>query len=222
MLFDSNVAHLVIKGKKSDPIVCKRGLLQGSSLSPLLFNFFIDELLSELKNNGVKIRKAGVYLNNLAFADDVILIAENEVNMKNLLLICETWSLNVGMRFAPSKCVVLTDLLSTNLKLYNEPLPCSNAEKYLGVNISPDGIDFLKLAKERSDKAKGFSNMMTSLGNISVLAPEAYTRIYKSLIRPVIEYGMQLSPVSSECLKFYQGSRNSALRLFYLPLKQLL
>ena len=152
-------------------------------------------------------------MNNLAFADDVILIAENEVNIKNLLLICETWSLNVGMRFAPSKCVVLTDLSSTNLKLYNEPLPCSKAEKYLGVNISPDGIDFLKLAKERSDKAKGLSNMMASLGvNILGLAPEASTRIYKSFIRPAMEYGMQLSPASNDCLKFYQGAQNSALR----------
>lgn len=94
--------------------------------------------------------------------------------MKNLLVICENWSLKADMRFAPSKCVVLTDLSSSNLKLYNEFLPSLSAEKYLGVNIFLDGIDFLKLAKERTDRAKGVSNMMASLGvNIFGLAPEA-------------------------------------------------
>jgi hypothetical protein len=44
-LFDGNESILCIKGRHSDPIPKKRGLLQGSALSPILFNFFIDDLV---------------------------------------------------------------------------------------------------------------------------------------------------------------------------------
>jgi hypothetical protein len=45
-LFDDNVCSLVVNNIESDPIDHLRGLFQGSSLSPGLFNFFINN------NNG--------------------------------------------------------------------------------------------------------------------------------------------------------------------------
>jgi exonuclease III len=42
-LFDNVHSRLVLKGDISAPIKNERGLLQGSSLSPILFNFFINE-----------------------------------------------------------------------------------------------------------------------------------------------------------------------------------
>jgi hypothetical protein len=47
-LFDSNAAQLVVGGQRSDDISATRGLLQGSSLSPVLFNLFIDSLVEEI------------------------------------------------------------------------------------------------------------------------------------------------------------------------------
>jgi hypothetical protein len=69
-LFDNNSSILLINGQASEKIRNESGLLQGSSLSPILFNFFIDPLVQELNcptHGGT--RKA------LAFADDLILIA---------------------------------------------------------------------------------------------------------------------------------------------------
>lgn len=212
-LFDNNQSVLLIKGRKSEPIPCRRGLLQGSSLSPLLFNFFIDGLLTELKENRNKIRKNGIATNNLAFADDIVLITENKEQMKELLEICEEWSVRVGMRFAPSKCVLISQEEQSGLKLYNQDLPCSNNERYLGININTEGINFTKLAKERTDKAKGVIRTLGNIGmNIGGFSPEASARIYKTFIRPVMEYGMQLAPIEPENLKLYQGAQNLALR----------
>jgi hypothetical protein len=215
-LFDHNSAVLLIKGRKSEPIKCKRGLLQGSSLSPILFNFFIDDMLVELKNCGAIIRENGTALNNLAFADDVVLIAESTEKMQQLLLICERWSIQVGMRFAPTKCSLISSKDESHLKIYNQPLPCSPEEKYLGININEAGINFTKLAKERTDKAKGIIATLRTLGmNFSGFSVDASSRLYKAFIRPVMEYGLQLSPATPENLRLYQGTQNLALRTIF-------
>ncbi len=49
VLFDYNSCNLVINGETSQNIDCKRGLLQGSSLSPFLFNVYINSLMSKIK-----------------------------------------------------------------------------------------------------------------------------------------------------------------------------
>jgi hypothetical protein len=217
-LFDENRAYLVIGGRKSDPIECRRGLLQGSSLSPTLFNLFIDELLQELKNNGATFAKAGRRNNHLAFADDIILMGKTTQSMQQLIQICELWSLKVGMRFSPSKCVVLSET-DIEIKIYDENLTTAKNEKYLGIPISQHGVEFGRLAKERTDKTKGVIRVMGSLGmNINGFTPEASSRLYKSFIRPVMEYGLQLKPLSKDELNVYQKTQNMALRqIFPVP-----
>jgi hypothetical protein len=53
-----------------------RGLLQGSSLSPTLFNFFIDSFIWE--TNRTVVPRKHVCTNVLAFADILALVAENK------------------------------------------------------------------------------------------------------------------------------------------------
>ena len=50
-LFDHNVSNLLVAGKHSKDLPNSRGLLQGSSLSPALFNLLINELALELENS---------------------------------------------------------------------------------------------------------------------------------------------------------------------------
>src|SRR5690606_28698359 len=48
-LFDCNNVLLMINNHISDPIDCKRGLFQGSAISPTLFNLYINSLIKQLK-----------------------------------------------------------------------------------------------------------------------------------------------------------------------------
>lgn len=147
-LFDHNESILVIDGLKSDPIDNKRGLLQGSSLSPLLFNFFIDSLFQEI-TAAPGIRKmvtAGTATNVLAFADDTSLHTSNVADMKKLLKICENWSMRMGMRFSPTKCFIINkgtktweDMATGRLELYDTALPRVYQADYLGIPFNSNG-----------------------------------------------------------------------------------
>lgn len=61
-LFDKNSANLVVDGRSSRDIHCRKGLLQGASLSPLLFNVYVNPLLVRLND--------GVLSSSLFSADD--------------------------------------------------------------------------------------------------------------------------------------------------------
>ena len=65
--------------------------MQGNNLSPSLFNGQINGLLLALNetNAGVKI-PSGI-VNNLAYADDIVLLAENEVDLQKLLNVVSEW-----------------------------------------------------------------------------------------------------------------------------------
>ncbi|XP_054287945.1 uncharacterized protein LOC129003672 [Macrosteles quadrilineatus] len=72
-----------IDGHNCNTFEVNSGVRQGDGLSPILFNFAIEEALQKVaeKNIGVKI---GTKINILAFADDVVIITEKLEDLKAL------------------------------------------------------------------------------------------------------------------------------------------
>ena len=65
-----------------------KGVLQGSILSPCLFNFYAEYIM---RNAGLDEAQAGIKIsgrniNNLKNADDTTLMAESEEELKSLLM----------------------------------------------------------------------------------------------------------------------------------------
>ena len=65
-----------------------KGLRQGCILSPCLFNFYAEHIMRnaglEEAQAGIKIAKRNI--NNFRYADDTTLMAENEEELKSLLI----------------------------------------------------------------------------------------------------------------------------------------
>lgn len=61
------------------------GIKQGCVASSTLFNVLMNELTSDLNNSGVGIEIADILINSLLFADDIVLMADNEADLKRLL-----------------------------------------------------------------------------------------------------------------------------------------
>lgn len=212
-LFDFNKSYLIVKGRKSDPIPNLRGLLQGSSLSPLLFNLFINELVNILRQrDSPKVTTAGMKTNCLFFADDGNLHAENVGDMKKLLLICENWSYRVGMQFAPTKCFVLART-GTRLLLYGNELPQPDQTAYLGIIYTWRGILWSQHLEKRKANALKFYGFLKDAGmNLTGWPQRSSALVYKSFIRSTLEYGIGLTVLEKEHLNKLQLVQNTCLR----------
>lgn len=219
-LFDSNKSFLVISGSKSEPIENTRGLLQGSSLSPILFNFFINELADLLQEPGVpKVNTCGIRTNCLLFADDMNIHGNTVEDLRAILRICEEWSIRVGMKYNPTKCVYLGNVPPGTFQMYGTSLICEGVTMYLGIPFGQTGIDFRAAMLKRSNNAKTVISSLAKVGfNGAGWPARSSGNVYKSFVRSVLEYGISLKPLEKELLVSYQRVQNLAFRtLFSAP-----
>ena len=65
-----------------------KGVRQGCILSPCLFNLYAEYIMQNARLDGAEagIKVAGRNINNLRYADDTILMAESEEELKSLLM----------------------------------------------------------------------------------------------------------------------------------------
>ncbi|KAJ3321227.1 hypothetical protein HDU93_003417, partial [Gonapodya sp. JEL0774] len=190
----------------------------GSSLSPVVFNFFIDELirlLLELDGTGLTVH--GVRIVALFFADDGALVARSDEALARQLGVAEEWSRTAGMRFSPTKCELFAPpkhRRQARLALYDIDLETVDVFTYLGYPFTVRGIDWVTLCAKRCEKSISTARSLQARGmNVTGWAPAAAARIYKAFVRPVWEYGLDLKLPSRDLMAKYQKAQNVALRL---------
>jgi hypothetical protein len=214
-LFDGNASHIVLNGIESASINNSRGLLQGSSLSPILFNHFINSLIVRL-NTREQIFTLNVKSNNLFFADDAAIHAKSPEILQDMLNDCYNWSLENGINFAPSKSVILSKDKQSTFYMGNEKIPQRENFKYLGIYFNEEGIDWLLSVNPRIENVKKLSEWMSSIGfNINGWRPACNVMVYKSFLRPVLEYGFSVQILPQDILRELQKVQNGCLRRLF-------
>ncbi len=74
-----------INGHYSEWFNVSVGLKQGCLISPMLFNLYIDEFISEIKDLNCGLYTEDEIISILLYADDIALIATNEVDLQKML-----------------------------------------------------------------------------------------------------------------------------------------
>ena len=94
---------------KTDCFQIGKGVCQGCILSPCLFNLYAEYIMGntglEEAQAGIKI--AGRNINNLRYADDTTLVAENEEELKSLLMKVKVESEKVGLKLNIQKTKIM-------------------------------------------------------------------------------------------------------------------
>ena len=87
----------------------EKGVCQGCILPPCLFNFYAEYIMRNagLDEAQAGIKTAGKNINNLRYADDTILMAESEEELKSLLMKVKEKSEKVGLKLNIKKMKIM-------------------------------------------------------------------------------------------------------------------
>jgi hypothetical protein len=186
-------SRVVSDGESSDWFFRSRGVLQGSPLSPCLFNLFIDRLLEELNDGSPLIPRS------LFYADDGILLASNSSEIQRLLDIVVRWSASYRMTLNVKKCGYIAPPKDRIVvRLGREEVPRLDHYVYLGFPITDVGIDFEGHLTKRLDRALGRTTFLSL--HSDRWGPTHRLRVYRQYLAPMFEYGAPLVATFAEGL----------------------
>ncbi len=158
----------------------QRGLFQGSSLSPLLFNVFIEGLNQRLSNNNKK-----AYM----FADDVVIAAKSQQEVQEALDICSQWTDDTSSTWNAANSGYQSHQQGS-ISINNQAIPNTPSYKYLGFPMKSNGIDWL--AHQMTNVQKARRALYLAMASCSRLNPKARTTIFKTFVSSQFQYGLPL------------------------------
>ena len=211
-LFDNISTRIIIGNSTGRNFKQPFGLLQGSVLSPILYSIYIDDLIKKLKPILFKKINNQNY-NSVLFADDLAVAVKNEKEAKKVCSILENHAKNNNYRFAPIKCKYMSDIIFS-FKIHNETIEKVNNFCYLGVWFNLKGINATLQAEHRIEKANKQITKLRQSGLFGCrVKPGQIIQIYKSFIRPILEYGSGIIFYSNKSIELLEQAQIRYIKL---------
>ena len=117
-----------------------KGVCQVSISSPCLFNLYADHIMQiarlEEAQAGIKVARRNI--NNLRYADDIILMAESEKELKSLLMKVKVESEKVGLKLSIQKTKIMASGPITSWQTDGETVERETDFIFLGSKITAD------------------------------------------------------------------------------------
>ena len=169
------------------------GVRQGCNLSPLLFIIYMDKIIKEADFQG-GVHIGGSAVNSLAYADDLVILAESAEELQNNISALNRQSFSYGMKINVRKTQVMhigrrrKDFQCT---IGTEVLEQVKEFVYLGCIFSEDG----SLTREFEErKRKGnivCAQLRSAIFRKKEVSRQTKLSIYKAVYRPTILFGSE-------------------------------
>ena len=197
-LYSNPVARVKLNSYYTDWFDTTSGVKQGDSLSPTLFCIFINDLIKDVNDQNLGIKMGNACVSLLAFADDIVLIAENEENLQNLLDIVYCWCNNWRVIVNKDKTKVMHFRKNRHRKsnysfMYgSSKIEMVDTYKYLGVVLS-DHLKHSVIAEVlASAGGRALGAVITKFRNFRNIGFSTFTKMYDTSVVPVMNYASEV------------------------------
>ena len=167
-----------------------KGVCQGCILSPCLFNFYAEYIM---RNAGLEEAQAGIKIagrnfNNLRHADDTILMAENEEELKSLLMKVKVESEKVGLKLNILKTKIMATGPITSWQIDGETEETVSDFIFGDSKITADGDCSHEIKRLLLLGRKVMTNLDSIYKSRDISLPTK-VRLVKAMVFPVVMYG---------------------------------
>ena len=186
-------AAIRVADEISDFTNIKRGVRQGCVLSPYLFNIYTELIFRETDDmKGINIQ--GKNINNLRYADDTVLLTENEENLINILQRVKEESAEKGLHMNAKKTKTMfisrKETQRLSIQLEGEELEQVKEYKYLGQMVNEKGRCEEEI-RSRIFKARTAFLKINNIVTSKKLPTTLRLRLTKCFVLSVLLYGCE-------------------------------
>ena len=136
------------------------------------------------------IKSAGRNINKLRYADDTILMAESEEELKSLLMKVKEESEKVGLKLNFRKTKIVTSGPIISWHISGETVETVRYFVFLGPKITADGDCGHEIKRRLLLGRKAMTNLNSVLESRDIILPTK-ARVVKAMVFPVLMYGFE-------------------------------
>jgi hypothetical protein len=183
-----------------------QGVKQGGVLSPLLYALFVDGVVGQLKSRGLGVCEEGVWVGVLLYADDMVLVAETEVELREMMRVVteysRVWRFELSVK--KTKVMVCGEARGEKVRREGEGGWWIGGErsggvveevtefKYLGVWLCANG-KWGVMSEKVEEKVMRSTRMFFSRGCCwEKLGCGLRCRLWEGVVRPIMEFGSEI------------------------------
>ncbi len=209
----NNATSMIRLDKDSVKFEVKRGVRQGDTISPKLFNAGLEQVFRRLDWDTKGIMVNGERINHLRFADDIVLISNNVTDITEMLNQLSAESKTLGLKINMKKTkVMFNDYINTinDVRIENDTVEAVDGYVYLGqlVTTKGDKIDEIKRRIAAAWGAFGkYRDIMKS--NIPMCLKR---KVYNQCVQAAMTYGCQTWALTKRMQEKLQTTQRSMER----------
>ena len=148
-----------------------------------------------MRNAGLEEAQAGIKIavrniKNLRYADDTILMAESEEELKRLLMKVKEESEKVGLKLNIQKTKIMASCPITSWEIDGETVETVSEFIFLGSKITADGDCSHEIKRRLLLGRKVMTNLDSILKSRDITLPTK-VHLVKAMVFPVVTYGCE-------------------------------
>ena len=195
------------------------GVVQGDSLSPVLFNIVLDFVMAKLRTIDGGIEWVdGKLLKDLDYADDICLLARDMDAMKQMTELVVGEADKVGLKINTRKTEIMKIRSSDNQRVIIDNTELKEVEKftYLGCEIRQDG-NIRNEVGIRVGKAGSAFRTLNKVWNAQNISLSTKLKLFSSIVISILIYGCEswkgLKEIENRVRRFESGCLRKILNI---------